>query len=328
MASSGAPRRQPEEFDYDVALSFAGENRPYVSAVAAELRSIGVRPFYDEYEKANLWGKDLYSHLDWVYRRAARYCVLFVSEAYAAKVWTNHERSSAQARAIANNEEYILPVRFDDTEVPGLRQTIGYIDLRSTGPEELAELIVEKLGPRTRRNFLPPNPDLLYESLKVEGEPAQQRIRRQAQQFLHSLSRMSEDERRVVTVSLLAGCTTSLPESVHISLDLLRREVEMPPAEVLSLLRGVSSLGIDASIGTLSDHMYEDSDEKEELVFVEWHDLVIYEDDEDHDGNGTQTAVQMLKLVYDQACSHCATEALERLDFAVLARATHPDQDN
>ena len=34
--------------------------------MAAELRSIGVRPFYDESEKVNLSGKHLYSHLDWV----------------------------------------------------------------------------------------------------------------------------------------------------------------------------------------------------------------------------------------------------------------------
>ena len=31
-----------------------------------------MRVFYDEYERAELWGKDLYSHLDEVYRRSAR----------------------------------------------------------------------------------------------------------------------------------------------------------------------------------------------------------------------------------------------------------------
>jgi hypothetical protein len=66
-----------------------------------------------------LWGKDLYEHLDWIYQKAARYCVLFASEAYANKVWTTHERRSAQARALQSNQEYVLPVRFDDTEIPG-----------------------------------------------------------------------------------------------------------------------------------------------------------------------------------------------------------------
>jgi hypothetical protein len=87
-------------FQFDIALSFAGENRTYAADVAERLRGQGVRVFYDQYEQAMLWGKNLYDHLDYVYRRAARYCVLFISEHYADKVWTNHERQSAQARAL------------------------------------------------------------------------------------------------------------------------------------------------------------------------------------------------------------------------------------
>jgi hypothetical protein len=65
-----------------------------------------------------------------VYRKLARYCVLFASADYARKVWTNHERRSAQARALRERSEYVLPARFDDTEIPGLSSTVGYIDLR------------------------------------------------------------------------------------------------------------------------------------------------------------------------------------------------------
>lgn len=74
------------EHDYDVCLSFAGEERNYVELVAAELRDLGVRVFYDDYEQVALWGKNLYDHLDYVYSRAAKYCVLFASDSYARKV--------------------------------------------------------------------------------------------------------------------------------------------------------------------------------------------------------------------------------------------------
>ncbi len=60
-------------------------------------------------------------------------------------MWTTHERRSAQARAIRENDAYVLPARFDDTEIPGLRPTIRYVDLRTTAPSELAEMIVKKL---------------------------------------------------------------------------------------------------------------------------------------------------------------------------------------
>jgi hypothetical protein len=131
--------------DYDVALSFAGEDRPYVAKVASLLRDRGVRVFYDEYEKVTLWGKDLYTHLGDVYGKKARYTVMFISEHYRKKLWTNHERMQAQARAFEESREYILPARFDDTDVPGLTSTIGYIDLRVTTPEDFAEMVAQKV---------------------------------------------------------------------------------------------------------------------------------------------------------------------------------------
>jgi hypothetical protein len=137
---------------YEVVLSFAGEDRGYVEEVAHALRSNGVSVFYDRYEEVSLWGKDLHDHLDKVYRGSARYCVMFISRHYKEKVWASHERRSAFARALAEKEEYILPARFDDTEIPGLRPTLGYVDLTQKGPEQLAEMIIAKLG------RVPPNP--------------------------------------------------------------------------------------------------------------------------------------------------------------------------
>jgi hypothetical protein len=113
--------RATRNFEYDVCLSFAGEDRSYVSKVAAALRGRGIRVFYDEYETADLWGKDLYTHLDDVYTNRARFCIVFVSKHYAKKLWSNHERQSAQVRAFNEKAEYILPARFDNTPIPGLR---------------------------------------------------------------------------------------------------------------------------------------------------------------------------------------------------------------
>lgn len=133
------------QFKYDVCLSFAGEQRNYVEAVAEKLRDRDVRVFYDAFEVVDLWGKDLYTHLDDIYQRRAQYCVVFISADYARKAWTAHERKSMQARDIGETREYILPVRFDDSELPGFRSTIGYVDLRDKTPTELAELIVQKV---------------------------------------------------------------------------------------------------------------------------------------------------------------------------------------
>jgi hypothetical protein len=133
------------DFEYDVALSFAGEDRDYVQQVAEALREKGVRVFYDKYEQAALWGKDLYAFLGDVYQRKARLCLMFVSSSYALKAWTSHERKAAQARALIEATEYILPVRLDDSEVPGLNSTVGYVAAKEYTPESLAALVSEKL---------------------------------------------------------------------------------------------------------------------------------------------------------------------------------------
>lgn len=144
------------EYPYDIALSFAGENRAVVDELASLLAKEGVRVFYDNYEKAQLWGKDLYQHLQEVYRDQARYCIVFASEAYRRKLWTRHELQQAQARAFREHQEYILPVRLDDTEIPGLNATVGYIDLRHHTVEELNAVILEKLfGPGISEDDLP-----------------------------------------------------------------------------------------------------------------------------------------------------------------------------
>lgn len=144
VANEGDPK-MVRRYGYDVALSFAGEDRPYVEEVASILKSKGIKVFYDFYEKATLWGKDLYEHLSEVYKNKARFTVMFISAKYADKLWTKHERKAAQARAFEENGEYILPARFDETEIPGIHKTVGYVDLKDHPPTEFAELIMEKL---------------------------------------------------------------------------------------------------------------------------------------------------------------------------------------
>ncbi len=114
--------------------------------VADGLKARDVSVFCDAFEVSDLWGKNLYEHLIEIYQKSARYKVIFVSKHYRDKVWTNHERRAAQARALSESYEYILPARFDDTEIEGLLPTIGYIDLRKHSPHEVCVLICQKLG--------------------------------------------------------------------------------------------------------------------------------------------------------------------------------------
>jgi TIR domain/HEAT repeats len=130
---------------YDVAISFAGEDRLVVERFAAVLAHAGFRIFYDLWERDVLWGKDLYQYLDEVYRKRSRFCVIFISAAYVQKAWTSHELRSAQARALEQKSEYLLPIRLDDTEIPGFPPTIAYVDARQTSVEDIAAIAILKV---------------------------------------------------------------------------------------------------------------------------------------------------------------------------------------
>jgi hypothetical protein len=144
-ATDGATERA-DEFEFDVGLSFAGEDRWYVKPIAERLRAAGIDVFYDDFKQAEQWGEDLYVFFDDIFRKKARFAVAFISRDYVEKVWPRHEAKSAQARALMQDTPYLLPVRLDNSELPGLRPTVGYIDARLVGQDRLFEILLEKLA--------------------------------------------------------------------------------------------------------------------------------------------------------------------------------------
>ncbi len=134
-----------DKYDFDIALSFAGEDRDKAESLANALKERNINVFYDAFQKAELWGQDLYSYLSDLYRFRAKYCVVFVSEQYSKKLWTNHERKSAQERAFKENQTYILPIRIDNTEIPGLLSTVGYLNWNNESVTSIVNLIINKL---------------------------------------------------------------------------------------------------------------------------------------------------------------------------------------
>ncbi|MBN2732168.1 MAG: TIR domain-containing protein [Balneolaceae bacterium] len=131
---------------YDIAISFAGEDRTIAEQIAKSLDEEDVKVFFDEFEQANLWGKDLYQYLTDTYSKKSEYCIILISEHYPNKNWTKLELKAAQERDFSQDKEYILPVRIDDTQVPGLRNTIGYLDLNRVGVNGVVNATLQKLG--------------------------------------------------------------------------------------------------------------------------------------------------------------------------------------
>ncbi|MDG6079731.1 TIR domain-containing protein [Erythrobacter litoralis] len=131
---------------YQVALSFAGEQREYIEAVAEYLKKEGVTVFYDRHSTVDLWGKDGAAAFTDLFSKRAAYVVMFISEDYVSKAWPRQERQAAISRQMQDEDEYILPVRFDQAEVPGLPSTLQYVQAEQFQPSDLAKAIIEKIG--------------------------------------------------------------------------------------------------------------------------------------------------------------------------------------
>lgn len=130
---------------FDVAFSFAGTERTQAEELAEKIRAQGFNVFYDDFYPEMLWGKNLVEFFHEIYSKRSRYCVIFVSQEYLNREWTIHERRSAQERMLKEKgNEYILPIKVDDTELPGMPGTIGYLPIK-TGIDHIAKALIKKL---------------------------------------------------------------------------------------------------------------------------------------------------------------------------------------
>lgn len=137
------------DYQYEVALSFAGEDRVFAETVAKGLRSNGFEVFCDEFYPEKLWGEELPVKLGEIYSDESRYCIMILTKHYLEKMWTHVERQNAIQRQIKRKgQAYILPVRLDGFtgDVPGLPSTIGYLSFRSNQSDAVVAAFLKKIG--------------------------------------------------------------------------------------------------------------------------------------------------------------------------------------
>jgi hypothetical protein len=134
-----------KDSNYDFAIFFSGAQRTQARDLANALKGRGCNVFFDEYETTSIVGKNLTEELYRIYSSQTRYCIILVSREYRDGPWTNQERRAALDKAITDVKgTYILPIRIDNVDLPGLSTSISYLKWQS-GPTEIAEVLYEKL---------------------------------------------------------------------------------------------------------------------------------------------------------------------------------------
>jgi hypothetical protein len=140
--------RDAFEFEFDVAISYAGADRQVASDVSTVLEKAGYRAFYDLDQQHRMLGEELAEYLYDVYFRRSRYAIVVVSAEFLRSKWANWEWRAVLARLQSQREAYVLPYLLNEVLPPGLSPNIGYVSLAQCRPVEFADLVVRKLRAR------------------------------------------------------------------------------------------------------------------------------------------------------------------------------------
>jgi hypothetical protein len=143
----GRPPGRVEEMRFKVALSFPGERREYVAAVAAEVKKRLGRytVFYDGDFTAQLARPNLDTLLQRIYLNNSDLVVVFLCAEYERKEWCLLEWRSIRTIIKNKNDHAVMFMRFDRAEVGGSFSVDGYVDLENHTPLEAARLVVERV---------------------------------------------------------------------------------------------------------------------------------------------------------------------------------------
>lgn len=144
-------REAAENFDYDVALSFAGENRDLAKHIAAQLEDLDVPVFYDESFEANFLGKAWGKKFREIFAQESRYVVCLLDKHHLEKIWPTFEREHFAPRVA---DEHVIPIYLDDTKFIGIPADIVGVrfkfdpndpDWRTNADREIVEKLIDKL---------------------------------------------------------------------------------------------------------------------------------------------------------------------------------------
>ena len=136
------------KYEYDIAFSFAGEQRDYVETVKIECERLGLRVFYDQDKKVELRGENVVEGLRRVYGGQARHVVAFFSGEYLEKPMPRDELRAATDASLRGRGGYILPIIMGKVVITPDRLPLstGYLKAEDFDPSTLAVAIQSKLN--------------------------------------------------------------------------------------------------------------------------------------------------------------------------------------
>lgn len=136
---------------FDIAISFAGENREIAEEIAKILRLLDYEVFYDRLYEANYLGSSWSVEFERIFSSDSKFVLCLLDINHKNKIWPTFERECFAEKTQTNE---VIPIFLDDTKFVGIPQDIVGIkffykkedkDLNSRIREEIIYKIVQRV---------------------------------------------------------------------------------------------------------------------------------------------------------------------------------------
>lgn len=110
-----------ETKEFEIAISFAGENRTLAKFIAEQFEQIDVTVFYDELYESNYLGKAWSKEFERIFLLDSRYVICLLDSFHKDKIWPTFERDCFKKRIPSGD---VIPIYLDDTTFVGIPDDI------------------------------------------------------------------------------------------------------------------------------------------------------------------------------------------------------------
>ncbi|MBC7816327.1 MAG: TIR domain-containing protein, partial [Planctomycetaceae bacterium] len=117
-----------KDYEYDFAISFAGENRDLARHLAKQLEIFDASVFYDENFESNFLGKAWSAQFLRIFGNDSRLVVCLLDKHHHDKIWPTFERECFTPR-VADGD--VIPIYLDDTKFVGIPHDLVGIMFKS-----------------------------------------------------------------------------------------------------------------------------------------------------------------------------------------------------
>lgn len=141
-------RDSETDFEYDFAISFAGENRVLAKNIADLLSILDCTVFYDEYFEANFLGTAWSKQFKEIFSEKSRLVICLLDKFHEEKIWPTFERECFIPRI---SDASVIPIYLDDTKFAGIPADIIGIPYKGFAQDDedaITDKIVLKLEDR------------------------------------------------------------------------------------------------------------------------------------------------------------------------------------